>query len=224
LQSLTRLDQLPFLAETELNKIDRSLPRVAIWLVPGQPERAVLQHLIAGLAARFSAPRFIPHVTVYSCRRSSLQKELAATVALARQSPPPVLCTEGLVFGDRLTRACVVRLGADPALHRLRKSLHESLPQTPEEGFEPHLSLLYQLLTTADRATLAEEIRLPFREIVFDQIWAVAIPETLDTTENLSGWQPLLSCRLDSGKKNDKIQAGAFEKKLFTGNEYRRQD
>lgn len=207
-----------------MHKIASALPRVAIWLVPGQPERTILQHLIADLAVRFSAPRFIPHVTVYSCRRSPSQRELAVTAALAGQCPSLALRTEGLVCGDRLTRACYVRLAADTRFHRLRKSLQDALPRTPADGFEPHLSLLYQFLPATDRARLAGGIRLPVREITFDQIWAVAIPEAINKRENLLGWQTLLQCRLDSGKKTDKIQLGAFAQKSFESNGQRRQD
>ena len=207
-----------------MNIIASSLPRVAFWLVPGEPARATLQNLITDLAIRFSAPRLIPHVTVYSCRRSPSQKELAVAAALARHCAPLVLRTQGLDFGDRLTRACYVRLAADTRLQRLRKSLHDALPRTPEETFEPHLSLLYQLLSARDRAKLAEEISLPCREIAFDQFWAVAIPESMHTTENLTGWQTLFNCRLDSDKKIDKIQVGAFAQESLKNNGHRRQD
>jgi hypothetical protein len=80
----------------------------------------------------------------------------------------------------------------------LRDSLQNKLPQASIHNFDPHVSLLYQFLPVPVREKLTREIRLPLQEISFDQIRAVAIPETMDTTENLSGWQTLLSCRLAS--------------------------
>jgi hypothetical protein len=189
-----------------MNKNDCLLPRVAIWLVPRQPERDILQAVIAALADRFSAPEFVPHATIYSCRRSTPQTELAVTAALARHCPPLTLRTAGMTFTDRLTRAFFVRLSSGKTLQWLRKALQTELRQTSIEDFEPHLSLLYQVLPVSDRTQLIEKIRLPFDEIVFDQIWAVAIPETLNATENLTGWQTLLHCRLDSSAITDKIQ------------------
>ena len=189
-----------------MNKSVCLLPRVAIWLVPKQPERELLQALIADLADRFCAPRFIPHATIYSCHRSSSQTELAVTAALARHCPPLTLSTSGIAFRNRLTRAFFIRLSSDKTLQWLRKSLQNELTQTPADDFEPHVSLLYQLLPVTDRAQLAEEIRLPFDEIRFDQLWAVAVPETINAAENLTGWQTLLTCRLDSSAITDKIQ------------------
>jgi hypothetical protein len=184
--------------EQELNKNNCLLPRVAIWLVPRQPDCTILQTLIADLAGRFSAPEFIPHMTIYSCRRSLLQEELAVTAALARSCLPLTLSTNGLAFRDRLTQTLFVSLSSDKNLHWLRDSLQNKLPQTSIHNFEPHVSLLYQFLPGPVREKLTREIRLPLQEISFDQIRAVAIPETMDTTENLSGWQTLLSCRLAS--------------------------
>lgn|GEM_PF-482236 len=198
MQSLAGLAQKFFGAERELDKNDCLLPRVAIWLVPRQPDGTILQTLIADLAGRFSSPEFIPHMTIYSCRRSLLQEELAVTAALARSCPPLTLRTHGLAFRDRLTQALFVRLSSDKKLHWLRDSLQNKLPQTSIHNFEPHVSLLYQFLPGPVREKLTREIRLPLKEISFDQIRVVAIPETIHTTENLSGWQTLLSCRLAS--------------------------
>ena len=181
-----------------MNKNNCLLPRAAIWLVPRQPDCAILQTLIADLAGRFSSPEFIPHLTIFSCRRSSLQEELAITAALARNCPPLTLRTSGLAFSDRLTQALFVRLRSDNKLHWLRDSLQSKLRQTSIHDFEPHVSLLYQLLPGPVREKLTREISLPLQEVNFDQMRVVAIPETIHTTENLSGWQTLLSCRLAS--------------------------
>ena len=181
-----------------MNKNNCLLPRAAIWLVPRQPDCAILQTLIADLAGRFSSPEFIPHMTIFSCRRSLLQEELAITAALARSCPPLTLRTNGLAFRDRLTQALFVRLRSDNKLDWLRGSMQNKLRQTSSHDFEPHVSLLYQLLPVPVREKLTRDIRLPLQEINFDQVRAVAIPETIHTTENLSGWQTLLSCRLAS--------------------------
>ena len=210
--------------ERELPEDARYLPRIAIWLVPREPERKILQSLIAGLATRFSAPEFVPHVTVCSCRRSLPEQELAVTAALAERCPPLTLRTQGLACSERLTRAFFVRLASAEMLMWLRKSLQEALPHSSADDFSPHLSLLYQILPLADRVKLVEETRLPFREIIFDQIWAVAIPETINAAEDLSGWQPVFRRRLAYSKKTDKIQVRGFSHQSIQGEDHDRQD
>lgn len=207
-----------------MHKDARCLTRVAIWLVPREPERKILQSLITDLATRFSAPEFVPHVTVYSCQRTSPQKELAITAALAGRCPPLTLRTEGLACSDRLTRAFFVRLASDETLLWLRKSLQKELPCSSADDFAPHLSLLYHFLPLADRLKLAGETRLPCKEIIFDQIWAVAIPEAINIAEHFSGWQTLFRCRLAYSQKTDKIQVRGFTRQSIRGDEHERQD
>lgn len=181
------------------------MPRVAFWLVPRQWERKILQDLIADLADRFSAPKFIPHVTIYSCHRSVSQGELAIMAGLAGLCPPVTLRTDGLASRDRLTQALFVKLNSAKTLGRLRQALQKELPQSSANEFIPHVSLLYQFLPASVHTRLAREIKFPMQEIRFDQIWAVAIPETIHSVENLSGWQTLLSCRLASSVIVDTI-------------------
>ena len=181
------------------------LPRVAFWLIPSQPERAFLQNLITDLAGRFSSPEFIPHVTIYSCHRSVLQEELAIMASLAGRCPLVTLRTDGLAFRDRLTEALFVRLNSAETLEWLRETMQNELSQASSHEFDPHVSLLYKFLPASVRASLAGEIKLPMQEICFDQIWAVAIPESIHSAENLSGWQTLLSCRLASSAIVDTI-------------------
>jgi len=125
---------------------------------------------------------------------------------LAGCCPLVTLRTDGLASRDRLTQALFVRLNAEKTLGWLRESLQNELRQASADEFEPHVSLLYQFLPASVRARLAGEINLPMQEICFDQIWAVAIPETIHSAESLSGWRTLLSCRLASGVIVDTIQ------------------
>lgn len=181
------------------------LPRFAVWLIPRQADRTILQELITDLAGRFCAPEFIPHVTIYSGHRSLLQDELAGIAALARRCPQLTLCTDGLASGDRLTRTLFVRLRWDKTLCCLRDLLQVELGQLAPHLFEPHVSLLYQCLPLQVRNKLTRQIILPLQEISFDQVRVVAIPEEIDTPDKLSGWQPLLSCRLASNVINGTI-------------------
>ncbi len=178
---------------------DFLLPRVAFWLVPRQPERRIIQDMITGLAGRFYAPAFIPHVTLYSCRRSLWQEELAVMAGLAGRCPELTLRTGEVVSTDSLTRALFVRLQHDKTLAWVRETLQNERSESALRGFDPHLSLLYQFLSPSVRSGLVQEVCFPLPEIVFDQLWAVAIPETLNAIEDLSGWQTLLTCRLASG-------------------------
>lgn len=176
-----------------------NLPRVAFWLVPSRQERQTLQSQIVKLSDRFKAPVFVPHVTVYSCRRTPEQKELAVLAALAGSCQPFAVRPAGLACSDRLTQALSIRLPAHPSMVRLSRALHAQVAQPSAYHLAPHLSLLYRELAVGDQDILLREVPLCVAEISFDSLWAVAIPERISTWNDLYGWQPLLILRLDSG-------------------------
>jgi hypothetical protein len=120
------------------------LPRVAFWLVPCREERTVLQAQMIGLAVRFSAPVFIPHVTVYSCMRTPGQRELAVMAALAAGFRPVAARPSGIGSTGRLTQALFARLPDNPEISRLSRALHAGVPLPSDYQLTPHLSLLYQ--------------------------------------------------------------------------------
>jgi len=182
-----------------------ALPRVAFWLVPHCRERTVVQSLIIELAERFSAPVFVPHVTVYSCRRTPGQRELAVMAALADGCRPLATRLAGVASSDRLTQALFVRLPDNPVISGLSRALHSGVPLPSDYELVPHLSLLYQRLAPAARATLADEIDLCLPVIRFDALWAVAIPEQIRDLDDLRGWQPLMISRLDSARIVDTL-------------------
>ncbi len=181
------------------------LSRVAFWLVPHCRERAALQSLINDLARQFSAPEFVPHVTVYSCRRTPGQRELAVMAALAENRRPVVMRPTELACSGRLTQALFASLAEHPALDGLSRALHAGVPLPSDYQLNPHLSLLYQKLAAATRDSLVRETSLCLSEIRFDSLWAVAIPEQLTTLEDLYDWQPLLISRLDSARIVDTL-------------------
>jgi putative hydrolase of the HAD superfamily len=181
------------------------LPRVAFWLVPHRRERAALQSLINELARHFSAPVFVPHVTVYSCRRTPAQRELAVMAALAGTSRPVVTRPTELACSGRLTQTLFARLADNPAVDGLYRALHAEVPLPSDYQLNPHLSLLYQRLAAATRDTLVRETALCLSEIRLDSLWAVAIPEQLMTLEDLRDWQPLLISRLEPAQIVDTL-------------------
>lgn len=181
------------------------LPRVAFWLVPRRADRALLQALIGDLAAHFSAPLFLPHVTLYSCRRTAQMQEVAVMAALAASSRELVLRCEGLAGKDRLAQALYLKLSKSPAISALTQGLHANVPEPSGYLLQPHLSLLYQKLSPATRKALVAGISLSLGEVGFDELWAVAIPWQLREPADFRGWQPLLICRLASATIPDTI-------------------
>jgi 2'-5' RNA ligase len=172
------------------------LPRVAFWLVPEKNQRARFYDLIKALAERFAAVAFVPHVTVYSCPRTSQQQELAIAAGLAAIFQELTLEIDGLSGSDKLTETLFINFQKSHEIKDIHDQFHASIQCPANYKLHPHLSLLYQRLTIQQRKTLIEEISFNFDHVIFNELWAVAIPEQLESFYDFRGWQPLLTCRL----------------------------
>ena len=186
-------------------KLNKSLSRIAIWLVPRSPERFELESLIQALAGQFSGPVFVPHVTIYSCQRTLRQHELGVIAALARRYGPISFDVSGLQCSHKMTQALFLGLRSCEAAFEFHQRLHHTLPLQSEYKFSPHLSLLYQNLKANDRLYLRNNINLASDSICCDQLRVVAIPERIEDIEDLKNWQTLLICQLASALSGDII-------------------
>lgn len=184
---------------------NKSLTRVAFWLVPGPTERTLLGKEIASFAEQYDSPVFTPHVTLYSCERSEMQHELGLLASLSRYISPFNMSVESLGGSDRLAQTFYLGLDRCDEAEQLHQDLATGLPNTSNYSFEPHLSLIYQSLSESELQKLIDDWCSPLQTICFDQLWAVAIPAQIKTLDDFSGWQPLLVCQLDSSLNIDTL-------------------
>ncbi len=118
---------------------------------------------------------------------------------VAAQFQPVVMAAGSLYGSARLTQALFVELDLPQDAAAINAWLQRSVPLPSTYTFQPHLSLLYEQVSDAERKKLRDEINLGMELIVFDELWAVAIPGQLKSREDLVGWQVLLTCRLAPG-------------------------
>ena len=174
----------------------KPLTRVAFWLLPERKIRKRLFQDIIQLANCFEAPIFLPHVTLYSCPRSSEQAELALLARLGRITKPFSLKVVALQSSHRLTQTLFLKLRQNTEASRLHRALHAGVPSASDYRFGPHLSILYQTISRQERKELLAQVEIPCGQLLFDELRAVAIPESLQRLEDFHDWQPLLSVRL----------------------------
>lgn len=175
--------------------------KLACWLLPTEEQGNLLQEIIHRLADKFQAPRFDPHITLYS--DNALIDE---AIARFRQAVADVKALTLPVSGVRnsavLTRTLFIEFAVTPRLRGIHYSLIKHSQQSAPQGFYPHLSLLYQTLDEVTRQQLCETLVLPFDAITFDAMRIVSIPARINRTEDVAGWETVDQGRL-SGEAVD---------------------
>ena len=160
---------------------------IAFWLIPAGRERDYFASLITDLAARFDAPVFEPHVTLFG---GKLDEQKAADI-LERCGPaPPIeLEVERIDFSDKFTKTLFVQFRRSQQANELSAAIKSAAGIDSDYEFNPHLSLLYKEMPETEKAAAASSIAIPFRRVAFDALKAIATPAGIKSSEDVEAWR-----------------------------------
>lgn len=171
------------------------MSKISLWLVPTAADRILFQKLIDQLVQTYGAPRFTPHVTLYSgeCTTESIP-------ALVEQATQDVqsLCLkiDQLLYSAEFTKTLFVQFHPDPRLSQLSDTIRISVPQPSDYELNPHLSLIYCQMSQEVQQQLISELRIPRSQVCFDQIKAIATPKLVRTRQDVESWQEVWASKL----------------------------
>ncbi|MGI8890486.1 MAG: hypothetical protein ACR2G0_06840 [Chthoniobacterales bacterium] len=156
---------------------------IAYWLLPASTASAFFQATIRGLASECEGPLFEPHLTLAVGPDISEKSEYTRTRIRASKIE---LAVAGVAYTAKFTQTLFVRFEANPELLRLQALLGLD---TANQGFDPHLSLLYRNLPEDRQFQLAQQIRLPFATVTFDAIAAVRCRIPVESAADVAVWE-----------------------------------
>lgn len=166
------------------------MPRhMSYWLVPAEAERGVFQELITTLAQRYSAPTFVPHVTLYSGESPPDEQPLAIMAQATRAVHVVQLQVERILYTAEFTKTLFVQLHPSPVLRQLTDALRQ-LSATPSTYvLNPHISLLYTHMRESEQRHLAATLPLSLSTVSCDAVWAIASWGVTRTAADVARWE-----------------------------------
>jgi len=168
---------------------------IAYWLIPAQNQRSFFKSTICELAARFDAPVFEPHVTVYVTRQGEENpSDILGRVLVGY--PAVQLSVRGIQHSEIFTQTLFVQFEPNLALTQLKRALCQASGLQDVYDLNPHLSLLYKNMAVQVKTNLSASLRLPFSKIAFDMAKAVICPPQTTSRKDVESWQVVAVQRL----------------------------
>jgi len=161
---------------------------VCYWLVPAEPMRRFSVSTIEALAARFDAPVFEPHVTIYVTRNGAADPVKVLGSVLAN-SQPYRLSVRDIQSSEQFTKTLFVQFESTPSLVQLRQALQHASGSQDAYDLNPHLSLLYKEMAHQVKLGLTASIHIPFTEVLFDLAKAVVCPQPIKSRDDVECWR-----------------------------------
>jgi 2'-5' RNA ligase len=161
--------------------------KVAFWLMLAEPDRTVYQELIDRLAEQYNAPTFAPHVTIYL---DEYQPEIDIP-CLTR------FATEGITsfsmeidcitHSEQYTKTLFVQLRSHPNLTRLYENLRSQF--RADYVLNPHISLIYGGMVRSQQESLAAQLTLANRSVLFDAVSVIVAPDQTENRQDVESWR-----------------------------------
>lgn len=168
---------------------------VTYWLMPAEPARSFFITLISDLAARFDAPLFEPHLTVYATKKENENEgELLRRVLPGHGASR--LLVRGINFSDDFTKTVFVTFESKDQLTQLKSDLRHFSQFKNDYQLNPHLSLIYQTIPREIKVEIANSVRLPFDCVLFDSVKAVISPVRVASRTDVEAWRVVATQRL----------------------------
>ena len=166
---------------------------LAFWLIPTHETRGWFEEQIRALAERYKSPVFEPHVTVHVGPEHRLASPASLLAESSFEFGPLTLATLGTAHSDVFTKTVYVEFSQDAELLNLSAKLRERLPS--DYVLNPHLSLAYAAIPSAERAEIVRSFNPP-RDVRFEVMQAVQCPMPTLTANDVRSWRILEEWRL----------------------------
>ncbi|MGI9114555.1 MAG: hypothetical protein ACR2FX_05890 [Chthoniobacterales bacterium] len=158
---------------------------IAYWLLPREPERAFFARVIHELAARFGAPEFEPHLTLFVApNKSPAPAEILHAIGTVRLN----LRVLGLRWSVQFTKTFFAQFECSNEIQELSDAIC-ALTYGERSAIDPHLSLLYKRLPEQTTREFAASIQLPFKEVIFDSLCAMRCASPTRNAADVRAWK-----------------------------------
>ena len=178
---------------TMLNKQRRIV--IAYWLIPAEPAHSFFQGVINDLAHRYDAPLFEPHVTVHvgSNRAPAAESALSEAARVCK-----VIKLKALEIGhsSEFIKTLFMQFALNTELRQFNEIIRNAAQDSSHYELKPHLSLLYKKMPAVTRRELADSIKVPFSEVIFDALKAVRCISPTQSRADVEAWRVVAATEL----------------------------
>lgn len=159
------------------------------WLVPYEDQEVQLRNLIIRLARENNSPEFFPHCTLLSQIQHFSDIPIAEIESFCSQSKKVNLNSLRIMGGEILYKSLYIQFERDNFIMEFQQNISHLFENREPYRFDPHLSLMYKIVSPENQERIISEISLP-KQINFDCISIVK------TGEIIEGWEMVFSQKL----------------------------
>lgn len=156
--------------------------KFSIWLCPVNNDLIYISDIISHLSRKYSAPIFIPHVTIFSpiiCDLRTLDNIVKNIVVDLK---PLCVNVKNFEHSNFLWKTVFINLEINASLQSVFNKLNSKLSKFSSYNFLPHISLIYKSLDPLTRQKIIDTCSIK-DSFCFDKIHIIS------SSENVLDWR-----------------------------------
>lgn len=168
----------------------------AIWLVPATERAATLQALIDKVCQACRVQTFPPHITVFAgvyTQRDHIEQAMDRCIA---GLGPLALDPSGYEYTDSFFKTIFVAFREDERVVKLSECLAAGLNRTQHYSLRLHLSLVYKVMSEAEKQDVIAGLDPVPGPILFDAVQLVH-PGSTNSWADIDKWEIVRTRKLE---------------------------
>ncbi len=156
----------------------------SVWLIPEEKHFGQFQELINRLAQENNSPTFVPHCTLVGKIVLDPIFSFAKIKTICNETKPISLSVSKLMSEKTLFKSLFIQIIKDKFVVDFQKKIANIFIKREPYHFDPHLSLMYKIVSDVKQKKITAGISLP-DHINFDRISIVNTGETVDNWDSV---------------------------------------
>ena len=141
----------------------------AIWLTFSQNDKEYLRKIITNIAKKYDAQEFEPHITIYGLIDIEINLIKKVLKKIAKNNKSFVTRKIKILQSSNLWKTIYIELENQKEFVKIYQNLKECFEQIEKNEFNPHISLVYKILSTTEKTQIINQLDIK-KEFVIEQI------------------------------------------------------
>ena len=141
----------------------------AIWLTFSQNDKEYLRKIITNIAKKYDAQEFEPHITIYGLIDIEINLVKKILKKIARNNKSFISKKIKIYQSKNFWKTIYVELENQKEFTKIYQNLKECFEQIEKYEFNPHISLIYKILSTTEKTQIINQLDIK-KEFVIEQI------------------------------------------------------
>lgn len=132
----------------------------AFWLTPSNEDSLYLGNIIQQLAFEHTSMTFLPHITIYGTVYMESTEAAAILQSAVTDIKPLNIEIDRVTYTSEFFKSIYIQIKTNENLEKLHNSFNKQLNDHVEYAFDPHISLIYQNLTSEQKEGIIKNIQI----------------------------------------------------------------